>query len=155
MHTVILGIGNSLLQDDGAGIHAIRYLESADTGRDDITLVDGGTLSFNLATILGDADQFIVVDAARMDSRPGSVRVFVDDEMDLFIGSHRKASVHEVGLLDLMTVLRLTDAMPRRRALVGIEPRDMDWSETPSDEVARAIPEACARVLGLVEEWAA
>lgn len=37
------------LQDEGAGIHAIRLLAELSAKRDDIELTDGGTLSFSLA----------------------------------------------------------------------------------------------------------
>ena len=44
--TLILGIGNVLLQDEGAGVHAIQMLAELSGRRDDIELMDGGTLSF-------------------------------------------------------------------------------------------------------------
>ena len=47
--TVILGIGNVLLTDDGAGVHAARVLAGALGGRSDVEVVDAGTLSFTLA----------------------------------------------------------------------------------------------------------
>jgi hydrogenase maturation protease len=73
--------------------------------------------------------------------------------MDRFIGGQGKRSVHEVGLMDLMSIARLADHLPPRRALVGIQPESLDWGEEPSDTVRAAIPEACRTVVRLVEEW--
>ena len=62
-------------------------------------------------------------------------------------------SVHEVGLSDLMDIARLTDTLPARRALVGIQPKYMDWGDSPTPEVAAAISGAAEAVLELVRRW--
>lgn len=151
--TLILGIGNTLLSDEGAGIHVIRELAEHLGDRADIELMDGGTLSFTLAGAIEEADRLIVVDAANLDAPPGTTRVFVGDDMDNFVGGNRKRSVHEVGLIDLMAIARLTDRLPGARALIGIQPHDLDWGETPSPAVSAAIPVACRHVLDLLETW--
>ena len=151
--TVILGIGNTLLADEGAGIHVIDRLR-AEGGLDDgVDLVDGGTLSFFLARTIEDADKLIVVDAAEMGVSPGSVRVYEGEQMDAFLGSNRKRSVHEVGLIDLMAMAALAGRLPERRALIGIQPKSVDWSVVPSAPVAEAIPKACKHAFELLEKW--
>lgn len=151
--TLILGIGNSLLQDEGAGVHAIRMLAERVNQRDDIELMDGGTLSFTLAGAIEDAERLIVIDAAQYDGAPGTTKVFVGVQMDAFIGSNRKCSVHEVSLIDLMAIALLAGQLPQQRALIGIQPRDIDWGEQPSPPVAAAIQQACDQALQLVAEW--
>lgn len=151
--TLILGIGNTLLRDEGAGVHAIRMLAEQVAGRDDIELMDGGTLSFILAGAIEDAQQLIVIDAAQLDSEPGTTRVFEGERMDDFVGGSRKRSVHEVSLVDLLMIARLADHLPQRRALIGIQPHEVDWGEHPSPPVAAAIPQACDYALQLVEGW--
>jgi hydrogenase maturation protease len=151
--TLILGIGNSLLQDEGAGVHAIRQLADLTSQLDDIELMDGGTLSFSLAGAIEDADNLIVIDAAQYDGEPGSTKIFVGEQMDAFIGSNRRCSVHEVSLIDLMAIALLADQLPHKRALIGIQPRDIDWGESPSPPVAAAIRQACGQALQLATEW--
>jgi hydrogenase maturation protease len=151
--TLILGIGNILLQDEGAGVHVIRMLARQTAGRDDIELMDGGTLSFTLAAAIEDAQQLIVIDAAQLDGEPGTTRVFEGEQMDAFVGARRKLSVHEVSLIDLLMIARLADRLPQRRALIGIQPHSVDWSETPSPSVAAAMPQACNRAMQLIEAW--
>ena len=151
--TLILGIGNTLLRDEGAGVHAIRMLAERVAGCDDIELMDGGTLSFILAGAIEDAQQLIVIDAAQLDGEPGTTRVFEGAQMDAFVGGRRKRSVHEVSLIDLLMIARLADHLPQRRALIGIQPHEVDWGEHPSPPVAAAIPLACDYALQLVEGW--
>jgi hydrogenase maturation protease len=153
--TLILGIGNVLLQDEGAGVHAIRMLAERVAERDDIELMDGGTLSFSLAGAIEDAEQLIVIDAAQYDGKPGTTKVFEGEQMDAFIGSNRKCSVHEVSLIDLMAIALLAGQLPQQRALIGIQPQTVAWGETPSPPVSAAIRQACDQAMQLVGEWQA
>ena len=152
MRILILGIGNTLLSDEGSGVHVVEYLRARHPASGEIQYLDGGTLSFTLAVDISAYDHLVVVDAAQLGAPPGEVRCFLDGEMDRFLGGI-KGSVHEVGLLDLMDIARLTETLPERRALVGIQPGTMDWGDAPSEPVARAIPEAARQVLRLVDEW--
>jgi hydrogenase maturation protease len=151
--TLILGIGNVLLQDEGAGVHAIRLLAGLAAQRDDIELMDGGTLSFSLAGAIEDAENLIVIDAAQYDGESGTTKVFVGEQMDAFIGSNRKCSVHEVSLIDLMAIALLAGQLPQRRALIGIQPQTIAWGDTPTAPVAGAIRQACDQAMQLVGEW--
>lgn len=153
MKTLVLGIGNTLLKDEGVGIHVIRALRESAASADGVDYLDGGTLSFTLAGPIEEAEQLIVVDAAELKAPPGTVRMLVGDEMDAFVSGKRKASVHEVGLTDLMTIAKLTGRWPDRRALVAIQPREVDWGEHCSPEVAAAVPEACRLVRDQLERW--
>lgn len=152
--TLVLGIGNILLGDEGAGVHAVQYFER-NHHRPAVRIMDGGTLGFTLAAAVEDCEALIVFDAAEMKAQPGSVRLFEGAAMDEFLGGNRKRSVHEVGLIDLMAIATLAGRLPEHRALVAIQPESMDWSESPTDRVARAIPAACGRALELIDRWRA
>lgn len=151
----MLGVGNTLLADEGAGVHAVRALAQARSDAaalDDVALIDAGTLSFSLAALIEDAAQLICIDAAELGEAPGTVRVFEDPEMDRFLGRPRR-SPHQVGLLDLLAIAHLGGHLPARRALVGIQPQRVDWGETPTAQVAAAIPRACDLVRALIARW--
>jgi len=152
---MVLGIGNTLLQDEGAGVHAMRQLQLESADFAGVEFMDGGTLSFSLAGPIGDVDCLLVIDAAELGCPPGSVEVFSGSEMDRFLGANRKCSVHEVGLLDLLAVTHLTDRLPPQRALIGIQPEVLDWGEFPSAAVELALPIACARARELIRSWQA
>lgn len=151
--TLVLGLGNTLLGDEGAGVYAVRILQQRHENLADVEFLDGGTLSFTLAGPIEDARHLIVIDAAQLKDRPGAVHVFEGEDMDRFLGSHRKSSVHEVSLMDLMAIARLSESLPAHRALIGIQPEYLDWSDAPTEAVARAIPDACDLAMELIGRW--
>jgi hydrogenase maturation protease len=154
MKTIILGVGNTLLSDEGVGIHVLDALARTALPQEGVVdLIDGGTLSFTLAVAIEEADALIVVDAAQLKSPPGTLRLFRGEDMDNFLMGNRKSSVHEVGLTDLMAIARLTERWPEKRALVAIQPEKLGWGDAPTAPVQSAIPEACRRIEALVKEW--
>ena len=100
----------------------------------------------------GDLDGLVALDAMILGKAPGAVTVLQGEDMDSHLRNQR-GSVHEVGLSDLMDALRLRGELPERRALIGIEPADMDWGTEPTPPVAAAVGEAAARARDLVHEW--
>lgn len=154
-NVLVLGLGNTLLSDEGAGVHVIRYLQERSPATSGVEYMDGGTLSFDLAAPIESADSLIVVDAAELGAEPGAVRCYRDEAMDAFVGGNRKRSVHEVSLLDLLAIACLSDHLPRRRALIGIQPHTIGWGDAPSAAVAGAIPVAGRQVLDILAEWRA
>lgn len=153
MRTLVLGIGNTLLTDEGVGVHVLQALAPELGQRPDVTLLDGGTLSFTLAGPIQDADALIVVDAAQIRERAGEWALLEGEDMDAFLMGNRKASVHEVGLADLRTIALLAGHWPKKRALVGIRPQTIDWGEQPSPAVAAAIPPVCAAIVEQIRVW--
>ena len=152
--TLVLGIGNTLLTDEGCGVHVLDQLRELGLESHSVTLLDGGTLSFMLTETIQKHEQLVVLDAAQLGEAPGTLRCLVNEEMDRFLGKCKR-SAHEVGLLDLMDIARLTDSLPRRRALIGIQPEVVDWGTEPTPAVAEAIPLAVEEVCRLLDEWQA
>ncbi|MDJ0710525.1 MAG: hydrogenase maturation protease [Woeseiaceae bacterium] len=148
---VVVGIGNSLLTDDGAGIHTLERFEAANTD-ESVDCIDGGTVGLALLERLAGLDGLVALDAMKLGKAPGTVTVLLDEDMDTHL-RRQKGSVHEVGLSDLMDALRLRGELPRHRALIGIEPADMNWGTEPTEPVAAAVPEAAARAQTLVRAW--
>lgn len=150
--TLILGIGNTLLSDEGAGIHMLDFLARHHADLPGVDCIDGGTLSFTLAAWIEAADNLIVIDAADLEAEPGTIELFTGPAMDRFAG-RTKRSVHEVSLGDLLAIAHLTDALPENRALVGIQPQHIDWGSSLSEPVRRALPQAARTVVELVRQW--
>jgi hydrogenase maturation protease len=152
--TLILGLGNVLLTDEALGAAVLEALAPLAAADPDIALMDGGTLSFTLAGPIGEAARLVVVDAARMGQAPGTVRVLEGEAMDAQLSKHAN-NVHEVSLADLFDIARLTDSLPAQRALVGVEPAQVDWGSELSPAVAAAVPRAVGEIDALLTRWRA
>jgi hydrogenase maturation protease len=149
--TLVLGVGNTLLADEGAGVHAMQFLKDR-YDLPDTEFLDDGTLSFTLAGAIAEAANLIIFDAAQLDSEPGFVRVFEGADFQEYVmsGCH---SVHEVGFADLIDITCLLDCLPDNCALIGIQPEYVDWNDRPSEAVREAIPKAAAQGAALICRW--
>jgi hydrogenase maturation protease len=140
------------MTDEAVGAEVVRRLEQESAPDTALHFIDGGTLSFTLALPIGDCPRLIVVDAAAMGEPPGTIRVFEGEAMDRQLSTNAK-TVHEVSLSDLMDIARLTDTLPTRRALVGIEPEFVGWGDRLTPAVEAAVPNAISRIRTLLAEW--
>jgi hydrogenase maturation protease len=151
--TLVLGIGNTLLADEGVGVHVLQALAAELGERSDVALLDGGTLSFTLAGRIAESEALIVVDAANLRAVPGTWALLEGDEMDAFLDSNRHASVHEVGLADLRAIAILAGHWPEKRAMLAIQPHTVDWGDAPTAPVAAAIPAVCDAIVKQIGDW--
>lgn len=148
MKTLILGIGNSILGDDGVGPHVAREVErriaDADVEVRDIN-VDG----LNLFDFILDRDRLVVIDAIlTADGRAGDIyRLRPEDVCD---PSHTSMSPHHLNLattLDIGSRL-FPGRMPREVTVFAVSTQDITTvSERMSREVERAIPQVVRLVL--------
>jgi hydrogenase maturation protease len=149
---LVLGFGNVLLSDDGAGVKLMERLR-AELGMGAAQFVDGGTMSFSLLPYVEASASMLVIDAANINGEPGSVGLFEGSAMDEFLKCTRRRTVHEVGLIDLMDMARLQDCLPERRALLCIQPLHILWSEALSAPVADALVEGARQGAALLQSW--
>ncbi len=149
---LVLGIGNPLLTDDGAGVHAALRLVDRAAGRDDVTILDAGTLSFSLLPALKDADGLIAIDATRDGGRPGELRVCEGADFDRFVRRNGR-TVNEVSLADLLDLARRSGLLPENRVLIGVEPETLDWGLELSPPVAAALSHCVDLALEFIERW--
>lgn len=149
---LVMGVGNTLLQDDGVGIHITESLRSAPDRDPGVEYIDGGTIGLSLLPEIEDADALIVVDAAELGQRPGAMQIFYNGDMDEHL-SGKKRTVHEVAVSDLLTAAALRGTSPMQRALVAIQPACTEWGLDPTTEIRAAIPRACEAINTMTRDW--
>jgi hydrogenase maturation protease len=143
---LILGIGNILLRDEGAGIHVINSLE--EEGYAEADLMDGGTGGFHLLGFIQSYKTIIIVDASLDDYAAGHVRLLNPKYAKDF---PKQLSAHEIGLKDLLDAAFLLGSTPQIY-LVAISVKDFqDMGMELSKEVSEAIPVAKKMIKELVE----
>jgi hydrogenase maturation protease len=147
-----MGVGNTLLKDDGIGIHVTTALKASQEHRPDCKIIDGGTIGLSLLPEIEDVDAVIIVDASEIGEPPGSIRIFRNREIDQQL-SGKKKTVHEVALADLFSAAAIRGQCPAERALIAIQPASTDWGLKPTPEVEAAIPLACAAINNITRRW--
>jgi hydrogenase maturation protease len=142
---LVLGIGNILLSDEGAGIHVVTRLEKE--GFNEADLMDGGTGGFHLLGFIQSYKTIIIIDASLDEFPAGNVRVLHPRYAKDF---PRQLSAHEIGLKDLLDSAYLLGNMPQIH-LVAISIKDFqEMGMELTDEVRKAIPVAMQSVKELV-----
>jgi hydrogenase maturation protease len=145
--TLVLGIGNVLMGDEGVGVEVIRRLQGHSLP-EEVECVDGGTGSFALLEPMGRADRIVLVDAALDEAPPGSIRRLTPR----FSRDYpRTLTAHDIGLKDLIDAFHLLGEAPEVVLFaVAVRPPDEPRLEL-SPPVAAAVPELVRRVLAEVE----
>jgi hydrogenase maturation protease len=150
---LVLGLGNTLLGDDGVGVHVARRLASQPDAPAGLRPVDGGTLGFRLMDLFARSNAMLLVDAAHLNAPPGTVRLLDHEALERHIRRNGRLSAHEAGLAAMLTLVELEGCVPARLALLGIQPKTIDWSDTLSHPVAQALDVACRVAIETVCEW--
>ena len=133
----MLGIGNMLLSDEGAGNKAVHELQNRYHFPPEVEVVDGGTMGLDLLPYLDDRTHVFILDAVNSGNAPGdTVRIELDDPPAFF---RTKISPHQLGLSEVLAVAKLTNNLPPNIVLFGIEPKDLSTSLEMSPEVSKNI----------------
>lgn len=140
---VVLGVGNELLKDEGVGIHIVRALEAM-TLPDGVEVIDGGTSPDALHLVQG-ADKLVIVDAVKGGGDPATVYRFTPKDVAL---DHKEPlSLHEMGLLENLSLLAQLGDAPKDIVIIGVEPKDMDLGLELSPEVRGIVPKTIKAIL--------
>jgi hydrogenase maturation protease len=148
--TLVLGLGNLVHADDGAGVHAIHRLESDPRVPPNVVLLDGGTQGLGLLHHVSGVRRLLAIDAIDAGEPPGTVLRF---EGKALRGLPGKASVHQLGFADLMVALELLGESPGEVVVIGVQPKSTEWSAELTETVARALPRLIDNVVAQLECW--
>jgi hydrogenase maturation protease len=151
---LVLGLGNPLLGDDGAGQRLLdslepQYAREAPT----IEFVDGGTQGLKLLGLFAGRRAVLILDAVGLGSPPGTVHVLSGAEA-IRMAARPAHTAHEGGAGALLAAAALLGELPREVVVVGIEPERVQTGIglSPAVEFAltRAAAEARRRIAGLL-----
>lgn len=158
MHITVLGLGNTLFSDEGVGMHVLPLLEealrAAYGNRKNLTVevVEGGTDGLRLIVPVEDAENLIVVDAVEAKKPFGTVLV-IEGEENIPVYYGVRLSAHEIGLPEILFGAKIRGRLPKRVALVGVQPASLEVGLELTDTVRAKLPEVVEAVLGLVDRW--
>ncbi len=121
---LILGVGNILLSDEGAGVKAVELMQERCDFSDNVEFLDGGTAGFELLSYLDDKTDLFIFDAILDDDKPGTVKKYNLENPPAFFQD--RISPHQLGLSEMLSTAALTDDLPENITLFGIVPKTVD-----------------------------
>ncbi len=150
VRAIVLGLGNLVHCDDGAGVHAIALLQVDPRVPMGAVLLDGGTQGLGLLHHISSAPRLLVIDAVDVGELPGTVVRF---EGAALRGLPGKPSVHQLGFADLMVALELLGESPAEVVVLGIQPQSVEWGSELTPVVAAALPHLIDIAVAQLQTW--
>ena len=147
---LVLGLGNLIRSDDGAGVHAARLLMGNPRLPQAVEVIEGETAGLDLLAVIHDATHVLALDAVNTGAEPGTVTRFDLSGLAPLPGS---PSVHQLGFADLLEALRWLDKADKRMVLLGLQPLETGWGDALSPAVAAALPQLVEAALVELEQW--
>jgi len=135
--TLILGVGNILLQDEGFGPSAIEILKKEGLPQH-VELIDAGTQILEALLNYESIEKLIMIDAVKAGGIPGSIYRFRPE--DIKEKAEVKLSLHQATALEALKMLEIQNKLPKEVVIFGIEPKDIKWGLELSAEMKETMP---------------
>ena len=142
---LVLGLGNVVCTDDGAGIAAVHKLIREYDLPEGVLALDGGTLGLSLLPLVSGANQLILIDAIKGEGPPGTHVRIEGDEVAPAV--YERLSPHQIGVADLLAGASLLDRYPERVVVIGVVPESIELGVERTPAVEASIPELVERVV--------
>jgi hydrogenase maturation protease len=151
-NTLILGLGNILLKDEGVGVHVVEKIKDMALPPD-VEVMDGGTMGLDLQYYIEGWKKVIVVDTVRAGDAPGTMYRFTDKDIADKKGLLRSA--HGFDFIDALRLAEFFQKKPDEVIFIGIEPESLDEGMELTPTIEKRVPaliELVMRELGLSNE---
>ncbi len=148
--TAVVGVGNTILSDDGVGVHAARLLEDDPRVPKGVKILDGGTIGLELLPYLSGASRILFLDAVNSGSAPGTLTRMTGGDL---LGMSGGWSAHQLGVADLIAALLLVTTSPQEIVLLGMQPGNTDWGTTLSAKVEAALAPLVDAAVAQLRVW--
>ena len=151
MKTLVLGLGNPILSDDGVGLRVAAGLKAV-VDQPDISIVQTELGGLNLLELLVGYDRAIIIDAIQTHKgKPGHIHRLTPDSLQ---GTRHTDSTHGIDFASIIELgKRLGLAMPREILIFAIEAKDVySFGEDCSPEVKEAIPVCIDQIVQIIKD---
>ena len=151
--TLVVGLGNPILTDDGVGVKVAYEVERAlaSTNSNDITVTEASAGGLRLMELMIGYDRVILVDAfmGGNGDEPGTVHHMTLDDLRCVSPTQHSVCAHDTSLVTALDLgARMGLHLPQEISIHAIEVENViEFSEEPTPAVAAVIPEVAAAVL--------
>ena len=147
----ILGLGNILMTDEGVGVHAVKEFEARYAVPEHVEVVDGGAAGLDLIPFIEGREKVLMVDAVNFDREPGYIGILQNEEIPIRITE--KASMHHLGLMDVLSIVRMSGHLPKELCLIGIQPKSLELGLDMTPEICDKKDALIEQVVKKLQEW--
>lgn len=149
--TVVIGLGNPLMGDDGVGLAALARLRDDWDMPPGVELVDGGTWGMNLLPTIEDAGRVLLLDAIHKNAAPGTPLRLSHHELPRYLAT--KISPHQVDLHDVLALAELRGTLPAETVAIGLQPQRVEMIAELSPVVADGLDHLVAMAVAELAAW--
>lgn len=149
--TVILGVGNLLLSDEGVGVHVINEMMDMHFPPD-IELIEGGVDGLRLMNLVVGVDRLIVIDSVKGGGSPGSIYKFKPEDLVTHTDTS-KMSIHQIGILEVIRLSGLVGKLPET-TIIGVEPKSIEMGMELTPKIQSKVPRIIELVLDELKDSA-
>ena len=147
----MLGIGNTILSDEGFGVKVVEYLRENYDFPENVALLDGGTLGVELTHFIVGTQKLLIIDSINGGAEAGKIFHLRDGE----ILKHftQKISAHEIGIQDILTALEITGKKIPVVELIGAQPFSLDAGTELTPPMQKLLPVFAQKALEILNRW--
>lgn len=149
--TMVLGIGNIIMGDEGFGLHVIRRLKEIGMP-ENIILEEGGVGGFDLLGVLQGIEKLVVVDIMMLPLPPGEIKVFEPGNPPKEPGK-AIVSFHQIGVLELVNMWSMMGNEEPEVTFVVTCPQTIDWGTELSQALKPAVEKAADTIKNLCADY--
>jgi hydrogenase maturation protease len=145
-HIGIIGLGNPLRHDDGIGLELLRCLEKhkSEFSRN-IEYIDGGIGGVNLLHLFPRFSLVLLIDAVDFKGKPGETHVFTLHDL-LYKKTPVLTTSHETDFLNIITLSRELNELPRDLFVFGVQPSDVSFGRGLSEVLQPLVQGLCEKL---------
>jgi hydrogenase maturation protease len=148
--TVVIGLGNPIMGDDGLGLAALARLQARGVAPE-VELMDGGTWGMNLLPTIESADRLLLIDAIDAGGAPGTLHVLERAQLPRYLDT--KISPHQVDLRDVLALAELRGTLSADTVAFGLQPEVVEMSCELSPAVLDRLDDLVTAVSRRLAAW--
>ena len=149
--TLVLGLGNPIMGDDGTGLAALARLRERYAFDDEVHFEDGGTWGLTLLPLMEDAARILLLDAINTNAPPGSLVRLEGAAIPRALVT--KVSPHQMDMREVLALMELRGTVPRDLVALGVQPLAVELSTELSPPVRRRLDALVALAVAQLRAW--
>lgn len=150
--TIVIGLGNPILRDDGVGIHVVRAVKRK-INSPNIIIEEASTGGMNLVDLITGYDNAIIIDAISTENgNIGDVKILSIDDLDM----NRASNYHDMGFKESLQLAKKIgySHIPKNITIIGITIKERyTFGEQLTEDVAKSIPKTVDLVISELKKY--